>query len=308
MRERLRALRRALLPHEVAFVLLLLAVWPWLAAVQGVLGRDSLIWLALLAADLLVLALTVPRPTIQRWRVRLSWSLLLMNAVYFELGPVIRALRGGREDALLQRVDTFLFGAPLPLLIDRWSHALFSDVLSACYMVLFPYIFLSCARQVVRASRDLVTAQRFFTGLFLAYAIGFAGYLAVPAQGAWLDIPGAFHTVIRGGWLTRLNARIVLQGSNRVDVFPSLHVAASAFMLFFDRIHAPWRYRAYLLPAIGLWISTIYLRYHYGIDVIAGFALAAVALAVAERVTPRAVVSVLPTPEPAPAPTPAPTP
>lgn len=31
-----------------------------------------------------------------------------------------------------------------------------------------------------------------------------------------------------------------------------------------------------------LWLSTIYLRYHYFVDVVAGFALSAVGLALAE--------------------------
>jgi membrane-associated phospholipid phosphatase len=67
-------------------------------------------------------------------------------------------------------------------------------------------------------------------------------------------------------------------GSNRVDVFPSLHCAVSTYMLVFDSWYKRWRFRIYALPCVGLWISTIYLRYHYFIDVIVGFALAAVIL------------------------------
>ena len=286
---------RELLPHESAFALLLVGVWGWLVAARGPLAPLALLWLALVAAHAAVLRACVPRPTLARWRVRLGWALVLMNAVYFALGPTIRALRDGRHDALLQRIDTALFGEPLPLRFDAWSHALFSDVLSACYMLLFPYIFFSCVRHLVSARRDLATAQRFYAGFFLTYAIGFVGYIAIPAQGAWLDIPGAFHSTIAGGWLTHLNETIVRNGSTRVDVFPSLHVAASAFMLFFDRIHARTRFWFYLGPAVGLWISTIYLRYHYGIDVLAGFALAACTLYLAEHLRPRAM-----TPVPAP--------
>ena len=67
-------------------------------------------------------------------------------------------------------------------------------------------------------------------------------------------------------------------GSNKVDVFPSLHCAISAFILFFHRVHAPNCFRWVLVPTIGLWVATIYLRYHYFVDVLAGFALAAFAL------------------------------
>jgi membrane-associated phospholipid phosphatase len=36
-----------------------------------------------------------------------------------------------------------------------------------------------------------------------------------------------------------------------------------------------------LLPCVGIWISTIYLRYHYFVDVLAGTAVAAIALYIA---------------------------
>jgi membrane-associated phospholipid phosphatase len=37
------------------------------------------------------------------------------------------------------------------------------------------------------------------------------------------------------------------------------------------------------VPCIGLWLATIYLRYHYFVDVVVGFALAAFGLWIANR-------------------------
>ena len=153
--------------------------------------------------------------------------------------------------------------------------------MSLCYFLLFPYILVSCGRQLARFRRAPDEAIAFYSGFFVVYALGFLGYLVVPARGPWLDMPAAFTHPIAGGWLTALNQSVVAQGSNRVDVFPSLHVAASAFMLFFDRRFAPWRYRIYFPAAVGLWISTVYLRFHYGVDVIAGALVAAIALRLA---------------------------
>lgn len=277
-------LPRSLLPHEIAFALLLGALWLWLAIQAGPFHRQTLIVFALLAAELAVVGRARRRSSLTAWRVRLGFFILLMNGTYFALREVVPTLRGGRVDGLLQRIDTRLFGAPLPLHLDADTHPLVSDVLSACYFVLFPYILFSCIRHLWQARNHLAVAQLFYSGFFTVYAISFAGYVLFPAQGPYLDIPDGFRHPIEGGWITRFNDTIVRGGSIRVDVFPSLHVAASAFILFFDRIYARWRYRAYLAPAVGLWISTIYLRYHYGIDVIAGFAVTAIGLLVARRV------------------------
>jgi membrane-associated phospholipid phosphatase len=56
-----------------------------------------------------------------------------------------------------------------------------------------------------------------------------------------------------------------------------LLVPARGPYLAFDRRHSRRRFRLFLVPVVGLWLSTVYLRYHYLVDLLAGFALAALA-------------------------------
>ena len=65
--------------------------------------------------------------------------------------------------------------------------------------------------------------------------------------------------------------------------FPSLHAAVSLVALVYAwRYAAPWFW--VLLPfVLGLWVSTIYLRHHYVVDLLAGWALAPVAVWLAPR-------------------------
>lgn len=277
-----------LLVHERAFLALYTAVVVRLAVVgTRAAWHEAGWWLALAAVSIALASLGQGTRSAAAWRVRLGAYVVLMNVAYLRLADVFAATGGERVDAVLRRADTTLFGAPLPLLLDGRAAPLLSDVLSACYLLLFPYLFVACLRHVARWRTAPHAAVRFYEGLFTVYAIGFAGYLLLPAQGMWLDASGAFAHPIVGGWITALNARLVEAGSIRVDVFPSLHVAVSAFILGFDRRTARWRARLYALPALGLWFSTVYLRYHYGVDVLAGFATAAIGLAVALR-PPRA--------------------
>ena len=76
---------------------------------------------------------------------------------------------------------------------------------------------------------------------------------------------------------------MVLEGSNRVDVWPSLHCAVSAFILGFAWRHHRREFWWLAAPVAGLWLSTIYLRYHYLVDIACGFALAALAARMAAR-------------------------
>jgi hypothetical protein len=216
--------------------------------------------------------------------------LIFMNLAYTLMGPTIRAIGTPLRDSQLQRVDQALFGAVLPTYLDSFTHPGLTELFSACYFLLFPYILISGIRYLARPAEQLAITQRFFTGLFLIYAVAFMGYSLVPASGPYLAMPSAFSHPLTGYAITRLNDAVVLRGTNHVDVYPSLHCAASTFMLLYDRQYARWRFRAYLFPALGLWIATIYLRYHYGIDVASGFALAAIGLLVADRYRPSTVL------------------
>jgi 1-acyl-sn-glycerol-3-phosphate acyltransferase len=280
-----RAPRRTrILAHEAAFGLLYgLVIGRLLTSAKAIAWGEIAVWsvFAAVSAALVVMAERVPSSL--AWRVRLAAYLVLMNLAYARMGIVHRQLGTALGDVALQGVDRTLFGIVLPLSLDGWTSPAASQFFSICYFLLFPYIVISCARQIWRYERAPDEARRFFAGLFTVYAIGFAGYLLVPAAGPYIAMPGAFAHPITGGGMTALNGAVIQRGSNHVDVFPSLHVAVSAFFLGFDRRFARWRFVAYALPACGLWVSTLYLRYHYGIDVLCGFALAGLGLSVALR-------------------------
>ena len=276
------------LPHEIGFFGLYGLVMSCLMlSPLGLAWTELAIWSVFATTSTALIFLAHRFPRLWTSRLRLGAYLLLMNAVYFRMGAVVTVTGGVHRDATLQHVDTLLFGRPLPQYFDGWSHPLVSEIASFCYFLLFPYIVFSCGRQLVRLRRAPAEAKAFYAGFFLVYAIGFVGYLLVPARGPWLAIPEAFAHPVAGGWMTALNRGVVDRGSSGVDVFPSLHVAASAFMLFFDRRYARWRYRLYLPAAVGLWFSTLYLRFHYGIDVIAGALVAWVALRMAFAIARR---------------------
>jgi membrane-associated phospholipid phosphatase len=93
-----------------------------------------------------------------------------------------------------------------------------------------------------------------------------------------------FTVPLTGYWIFDLLTALYPIGTNHCDAFPSLHVAASAFVLMFDYHHRPRWFRIYLVPCVLLWLSTLYLRYHYGVDVLAGFVLALVGLWVSAAV------------------------
>jgi hypothetical protein len=263
---------RKLDAHDLVFGAFLLLMTVRLVVRDGVGGPHAQLYLGFCALHAAVL-LAAPI-----W-LRLAFYPFALQAAYFMLGPAMKSLGAVSVDGLLQQIDHGLLGVNLSVAIEPWCRPIVTDVMSACYMLFFPYLILA---HLDYFRRDPDTLRRFCAGLYTVYAAGLIGYALLPAAGPYVALAAEFRRPLEGGWLTRVHHAIVVRGTNGVDVFPSLHCGVTSFLLFFDRRHAPRRYRLLLLPVVILWASTIYLRYHYVVDVVAGFALSGVGLLLAE--------------------------
>lgn len=271
---------RSLLPHEWVFGCFMALTWGRFAWKLGPFSPEALLYCALLILNGALIQRCEVSPSPLHWNLRLLFHPLAMNLLFSHMKGAIPKLMPLPMDGALQRIDSALVGSHFHQHLERLSAPFLTECLSFCYLLFFPYLLFSL---VWYFRKDLKTRKAFLVGLFTVYGIGFLGYSLVPARGPWIAMPQAFHSPLEGGLITHLNDRIVRMGTNGVDVFPSLHCAVSSYILFFDRRHARWRFLIYLAPCLGLWFSTLYLRYHYLVDVLCGFALAAIASLVAYR-------------------------
>ena len=275
--------RFSLLPHEVCFGLFLVLTWVRLSYAEGLLGTDSLLYLALILLNAAAFWFVRWRNTPAAWRVGMLFYPIAMNLVFANMKTAIPRIHPAKMDSLLQALDARLIGQNLSLRLQPLVHPFFTELFSACYFLFFLYLLFSLIYYFLG---EVEVLRKFVIGLFTVYGLGFIGYSLIPAAGPCHAMADQFQSPLNGWWMTKLNAAIVARGSNGVDVFPSLHCAISTFFLLFDRRHRPWRFKLYVVPCVGLWLSTIYLRYHYFVDVLCGFALAALALWLSNRSKP----------------------
>ncbi len=259
----------SLLPHELAFGAFLALTCARLIRVEGIAGTHTLWFLGLLAASAAVVRLAA-------WRPRLVYCAVVVQALFYLIRPAVDVIHPLRADALFERLDLLLFGFNPNLALERFSSPLLSDALSFFYLFSFlPYLAFAF---IAYYRGELEAFRRFCAGLFTVYALGFLGYTLWPAVGPYASMAERFRGPLEGGFLTIAHHAFVLRGTNGIDAFPSLHCALTAYVLFFDRAHSPRRFRLMLAPVALLWVATVYLRYHYVVDVAAGFAVAGVGL------------------------------
>ena len=124
-------------------------------------------------------------------------------------------------------------------------------------------------------------------GVVACFFMGYALYVAFPAAPPRLVLVYEFTKNLRGypvGFSTLSAQAFSLLPVDSRAAFPSLHTAASLVALAFAWRFVRW-WSWVLLPfVLGLWASTIYLRHHYFVDLVAGWLLAPAALWAAPRV------------------------
>ena len=118
-------------------------------------------------------------------------------------------------------------------------------------------------------------SKAFFYGLMLMYFFGFLGYIIVPAAGPYAAFEQQFPYPLQGWAITNLLVDVVDKGITGMDVFPSLHTGITLYILGFYKLNGYRNITRILTPLfVGITLATVYLRYHYGIDVVLGILLA----------------------------------
>jgi membrane-associated phospholipid phosphatase len=267
----------AVLPHEWVFGAFLLTTGVRLAANDAARGL-SWVFFTCLACTIALVFWTERNPTPWRWRVRLSSCFVVMGASFYAMRAAVPLLGIPRVDTLLEQWDRDLLGVTPAVVLETWLHPWLEDLSMAGYLFFFYYLLAGPGHYCFR---DIPLFRKCIVGLFTMYGLAFFGYTLFPAGGPHYAM--TFHTVLHGPLLVDSMLGVVNRGSNTVDVFPSVHVAATFYLLLFDWQH--WRRRFWwvLAPCMVLWWSTVYLRFHYFVDLLAGVAVALVGWWVAQK-------------------------
>ena len=267
----------AVLPHEWVFGTFLLLTAVRLFAHGGAARGWSFVFFGCLLAALSPLAWDESALTPLRWRLRLLVYPAVMGISFYALGAAVPLLGSPRVDDLLLSWDRALFGQTPALAWEPWLRPWLENIAMAGYLFFFYYLIAGPGHYCLR---DLRLFRKCIVGLFTLYGLAFLGYTFLPAAGPHVYM--AFQTPLRG-WLLDWTLKPVNQGSNSLDVFPSVHVAASLYLLLFDWKH--WRRRFWwvLAPCLILWFSTLYLRFHYFVDILAAIVVALIGWWTAEK-------------------------
>jgi membrane-associated phospholipid phosphatase len=217
------------------------------------------------------------------------YAVAYLPLLFNVLGPLIEALRGGPRDDLLIAADRALFGVDVTIWAERFVTPFRNDLFAVAYTT---YYFLALTLGALLFALQRADARRFFFTVVLAYHVSYSGYFAIPGLGPRFTLAEKQTVSVHDSPVSRaIDDTLNKMEQTKYDVFPSGHtmIAVVTLIVAFRRLRpAFW----FLLPvATGLVISTIYCRYHYAIDVIAGIILAALVVPLGDRLYDRLIKS-----------------
>ena len=286
------AVARRLAVHD--WLILGFLGWLWLEAWQG-MGPDRpqclLAMSVLLGAFVVTLALVRGHVVAEGATTYVLYRVMALACVqltYFVLRKLLPEAQPGSLDDALYRLDLRLFGVEPTLWADRFVTPHLTEWFSFFY---FSYFALLIAHviPILFFERRVRLLSEFGLAMFAVVCLTHVLYFLVPGFGPHRHLAALFHHSLPAGRWHDMVMRAVASGGAQKDIFPSLHTGAPSLMAMFSFRHRavrPFRYSWPLVAffSVNIMGATIYLRWHYLVDVIAGLALAWAATAIAPRV------------------------
>ena len=241
-----------------------------------------------MAAGLVAVAIAARRedrlPSVARVVLNF-YPVAFVPLLYESLGPLIVAANPHSRDSLLIAADRALFGGDPTVWLERYLSPFLTDLFFLGYL---SYYFIAIALGAILWGRNPDTARRFIFTLTVAYLLSYTGYFLVPALGPRASLADQHQRELATTAISRtVSVTLDELEHTKFDVFPSGHTMIAVVVLVVSFQRARGAFWWFLPIALLLIASTVYCRYHYVVDVVAGTVLGLLSVPLGDRLYDR---------------------
>ena len=208
-----------------------------------------------------------------RFMYNLGFPTIAVLAVFDSLEWIVHYVNPEDIDPVLIRLDYLIFGSHPTVMLERFVNPILTEIMQISYT---SYYFIPLGFGVILL---VCNQQREFNRclflMLLCFYLSYLGYILFPALGPRFALAHLQSVELRGLVVAEPIQDLInlLEGIKR-DAYPSGHTAITVVVLYLAYKFKRW-YFWVCLPVVGaLVLSTVYCRYHYVVDVLAGIGLA----------------------------------
>jgi membrane-associated phospholipid phosphatase len=258
---------KLILTYFAVAVVLILVWWRSLAEAPALLAFH------LVGAAVLVYEIRCPNLT--SWFFRNWYPVVYVALSFREMDVLVPAVRHKTLDQWLADLDYAFWRTNPTVWLERVQSRGLTEYLQLVYTLFVPAVLWVAF--LLWKQRKYAEFQYYAFLVALGFLISYVGYLIVPARGPRVLLNHLQHVPLEGLWLfQRMQGGLDRLESVAYDCFPSGHTELTILAWWSTRTFRNslfWPYFAYTSSII---FATVYLRYHYTIDVVAGAAVAGI--------------------------------
>ena len=236
-------------------------------------GRYFVIHAAILLAIALVSLASLRNANSALQFVRHWYPLPLFLFSFEELQGLVHMVFPGWFDAYLIQFDFNFAGVHPSLWLAQFSTPPLNDFMQFAYMTYFLYLVILPA--ILYAARDKLAFWTVLVSTAVAHDTVYAVSVLLPVESPYFSLAHLQTKPLLGGTLTAAMDLIEHFGRVHGAAFPSAHVAGSTVAVLAARRYRPRLFWIYLPFYFSMCVATVYGRYHYVADVLAGIVVGA---------------------------------
>lgn len=212
----------------------------------------------------------------------LIFPVISVLVLFDSLGWVVHYINPADIDPMLIKLDFMLFGNHPTVMLEAVMNPVLTDILQLAYS---SYYFLPVTLGIALLKNN--QREEFSRSLFLilfCFYLSYIGYIIWPALGPRFTLDHLQMQKLQGFFIAEPIQQLLnrLEGIKR-DAFPSGHTGIALTVLYLAYKFKKRLFRIFLPIVSALIFSAVYCRYHYVVDIIAGFGLTGVTIFFGER-------------------------
>jgi membrane-associated phospholipid phosphatase len=216
-----------------------------------------------------VIVFEVKRPNLTSWIFRNWYALPYVGSCYKEMAILIRAIRRTDADRFLAGLDFRIWHAYPSIWLERIYSPGLTEYLQVVYTLFIPAVLLVA---FLLWKKGLYGEFQYYAFLIaLGFLASYVGYLLVPARGPRFLLRHLEQIPLRGLWLFHsMQSGLDRLESAHYDCFPSGHTELTILAWWGSRMVSKRLSQVYFAYTLSIIFATVYLRYHYTVDLLAG--------------------------------------